>query len=201
MHKALYSTISRCSTESYIYINESTKHSTAEDAHSYEQASCKRKATLIISLVNPIRIGHGNRYTVVPRLMSFFWTTKFAANSVVQNIKLPPKKQHPDPTESEVNADYSLGSDGLLFFGNTRTKAIIFIFRLKNIQLFFGVGALSSPAESVRFIIHSSERADVQMESANKLDDAIDVSSCTTLVDDIMVKWKTKKAIRLRKSF
>ena len=35
--------------------------------------------------------------------------------------------QHLDPIELEDSAVYSLASDGLLFFGNTRTKAIVFL--------------------------------------------------------------------------
>ena len=58
-HTALYSTISPCNTKSYI--SSSIKHSTTKDAHSYKQASRKRKATPIILLVNVIRIVHENR--------------------------------------------------------------------------------------------------------------------------------------------
>ena len=98
-HTSLCSTISPCSTKSYI--SRIIKHSTTVDAHSYEQASCKRKATLIISLV-------------------------LLDDKQRGRDKLSRKKQHPDPTESEVNASYSLSSDGLLFFGSTRSKSIIF---------------------------------------------------------------------------
>ena len=73
----------------------SIKYFTGDGAHGYKQASMatSRKVTLIILLVNAIRIYHRNspsnlantRQRVVPRQMLPFWMTTFAAN--IQHAK------------------------------------------------------------------------------------------------------------------
>ena len=133
-HTALYSTISPCSTKSYT--SRTIKHSTTKDARSYEQASCKRKATPIILLVNVIRIGHENRYTAVPRPMLLFWMTAFSANSVVEisyleksSIPIQPNPKLMLPILSAAMACCSSVAHGANRLFSSQAKGCIAVFQ------------------------------------------------------------------------